>query len=352
MLDFYDKYKHQIDRILFFALITIGVFAFFTVLFSYIAPFFIGLVIALIMNPLINLMVKRLKLKRWLASLLSLIIFIAAMSSLGVWLVMTLFRQVGSFLETAPLLFDDALADANQWIEGVSEYLPEGWYIPDIQGMIVAAGTAFIDGGVAGQAIGIVGNVPMFLINLILAIVSAYFFMADREKIFNTVRRACPKWIAKQWGITKVGLSRAIVGYFRAQGILMVMVGVISVIGLFILGNPYALLLGLLFAILDFIPMLGPALVLIPWALFSMFLGSYSLGFGLLIIYGVITVARQVLQPKIMGTQMGVHPLAFLMSMFIGFRIFGLVGFIVGPSLLILFKAVKEADQDALYRRD
>ena len=350
MLDFYDRYKQRIDRIMFFVLITVGVFAFFTVLFSYIAPFVIGLLIALIMNPVVNLMVKRMKLKRWLASLLSLLIFIAAMSSLGVWLVMTLFRQVVSFIETAPLLFDTVLVDANLWIEMMSDNLPEGWYIPDIQGMIVAAGSAFLDAGVAEQAIGFVGNVPMFLINLILAIVSAYFFMSDREAIFGNVRRACPKWIGEQWGITKVGLSHAIVGYFRAQGILMVMVGVISIIGLFILGNPYALLLGLLFAILDFIPMLGPALVLIPWALFSMITGSFSLGFGLLIIYGVITVARQVLQPKIMGTQMGVHPLAFLMSMFIGFRIFGIVGFIVGPSLLILFKAVKEADQNALHR--
>ena len=352
MLDFYDRYKQQIDRILFFALITFGVFAFFTVLFSYIAPFVVGLVIALIMNPLVNLAVKRTKLKRWLASLLSLLVFIAAMSSLGVWIIMTLFRQVVSFIETAPLLFDTVLEEANLWIERMSDYLPEGWYIPDIQGMIVAAGTAFFDAGMAGQALGLVGNVPMFLVNLILAIVSAYFFMADRETIFGLFRRSCPKWIAEQWGITKVGLSHAIVGYFRAQGILMAMVGVISIIGLFILRNPYALLIGLLFAILDFIPMLGPALVLLPWAIFSMIVGSYSLGFGLLIIYGIITVARQVLQPKIMGTQMGVHPLAFLMSMFVGFRIFGLVGFVVGPSLLILFKAVKEADQNALHRRD
>ena len=349
MLDFYYRYKQLINRILFFALVTVGVSAFFTVLFSYIAPFFVGLVIALIMNPLVNLAVKRTKLTRWLASLLALLLFIAAMSSLGVLIVMTLVRQVVSFIETAPILFETVLADANLWIERMSDNLPEGWYIPDIQGMVVAAGTAFIDGGMAGQALGFVGNVPMFLVNLILTVVSAYFFLADREKIFGLVRRTCPKWIAEQWSITKAGLSHAIAGFFRAQVILMVMVGVISIIGLFILRNPYALLLGLLFAILDFIPMLGPALVLIPWALFSMLLGSYSLGFGLLIIYGVITVARQVLQPKIMGTQMGVHPLAFLMSMFIGFRIFGLVGFVVGPSLLILFKAVKEADQNALH---
>ena len=350
MLDFYDRYKPQIHRIMFFVLITVGVFAFFSILLSYIAPFFVGLIIAFVINPLAKLMVRRLKLQLWLAALLSLIIFIVAMSSLGVWIVMLFIRQVVSFFETAPLLFEEVLVDANLWIERMSGYLPDGWYIPDMQGMLAAAGTAILDGGVAGQAIGFVGNVPMFVINLILTIVSAYFFVADREVIFNTVRRACPKWIAEQWTITKVGLSRAIVGFFKAQAILMVVIGAISVVGLLILGIPYALLIGILFAILDFIPMLGPAMVLIPWALFSMILGSYSLGFGLLILYGAQTVARQVLQPKIMGTQMGVHPLAFLISMFVGFRIFGIIGFVVGPSLLILFKAVKEADQDALYR--
>ena len=350
MLDIYDRYKQQIDRVMFFVLILFGVLVFFNVLLSYVAPFFVGLVIALIINPLVNLMVTRLKMQRWLASLISLLVFIATLSSIGVWIVMLLFRQVVSFFETAPLLFSEFLVDANVWIDEMSEHLPEGWYIPDIEGMIVAAGSAFLDGGIAGQAIGFVGNVPMLLINLILTLVSAYFFVADRDVIFDTVRRACPKWIMHQWGITKVGLTRAIVGYFRAQAILMVMIGALSVLGLLILGNPYALLFGLLFAILDFIPMLGPAIVLIPWALYSMFIGSYSLGFGLLILYGAQTVARQVLQPKIMGDQMGVHPLAFLMSMFVGFRIIGIIGFIVGPSLLILFKAVKEADQDALYR--
>ena len=350
MIDVYYRYKQQIDRVMFFVLITVGVLVFFNTLLSYVAPFFVGLVIALIINPLVNLLVRRLKMKRWLASLISLLILIAAVSSIGVWIVTLLFRQVVSFFETAPLLFDEFLVNANLWIEEMSEHLPEGWYFPDIEGMIVAAGAAFLDGGFAGQAIGFVGNVPMLLINVILTIVSAYFFAADRELIFSTVGRAFPKWIKHQWAITKAGLTRAIGGYFRAQAILMVMIGTISVIGLLILGNPYALLLGLMFAVLDFIPMLGPAIVLVPWALYSMFIGSYSLGFGLLILYGAQTVARQVLQPKIMGDQMGVHPLAFLMSMFVGFNVIGLIGFVVGPSLLILFKAVKEADQDALYR--
>ena len=353
MIDVYYRHKKQIDRVLFFALITVSVFLFFTALFDFLAPFFFGLLIALLMNPLVNFLMNKMKMKRWLASLLSLLIFMAAMSSMGVWLISTLFRQVGEFIESAPTHVEEIvrmLEDGNLWLERASESLPEGWYMPDIQELGIAAVTAFIDGGLAGQAISMVGNVPNLFINVILALVSAYFFMSDRERIFKSMRNACPKWIAGQWGITKAGLRKAMAGYFKAQAILMVMVGVISITGLLILGNDYALFVGLLLSILDFLPILGPAVVLLPWALISLVIGNFHQAIGLVVIYGVITIARQVLQPKIMGSQMGVHPLASLMSIFIGFRIFGLLGFILGPSLLMIFKAVKEANQDALYQ--
>ena len=350
MMEFYQKRKSLVDRILFIALITVAVYAFFTVLFEYIGPFFVGLLIALVLNPLVNLSVRKLRLKRWLASLLCLFVFIAAMSSLGVWVVSAIVGQAVSFFETAPPLLEELLATADRWLLDMSDHLPEGWYIPDMQGMAMAAGAAFLDGGMAVQAIGIVGNVPYFIVNLILALVSAYFFMADRERIFSKVKSIVPKWVEWQWSITKAGLSRAVSGYFKAQAILMLMVGLISAIGLAILRNPFALLLGLLLAVLDFVPMLGPSLVLLPWAIVSFISGEIGYGIGLLVINGVITVARQVLQPKIMGAQMGVHPLALLMSMFIGFRVFGIIGFAVGPSLLVIVKAVKEANQDALHK--
>ena len=146
---------------------------------------------------------------------------------------------------------------------------------------------------------------------------------------------------------TRIGLVRAMGGYFRAQYILMAMSGIISIIGLMILRNDYALLIGLLLAALDFLPILGVGAVLLPWALISVIMGNVNQAIGLAVIYGVITISRQVLQPKILGAQMGTHPLASLMSIFIGFRIFGLLGLIIGPSLLMIFIAIKEVDTDA-----
>ena len=347
MKDFYQTYKRNIDRAAFLILISIVVYAFFTVFFAFLAPFFFGLIIALLMEPLIRFIVKRMKWKRWVASLLCVLIFLAIISSLGAWLVTTLIRQVSAFVESAPYNieeFSDRLSELNIRLQRVEDSLPEGWYIPPIEDMAMSLVTTLFGEGMRDHGMRIATVIPNFFLNTLLMLISAYFFMADRETIFNAMRKACPVWISKQMAQTRKGLSRAMGGYFRAQYILMAMVGIISIAGLLILGNQYALLVGLLVAILDFLPILGAGAVLIPWALISLVMGNLHHAIGLGIIYGVITITRQVMQPKILGDQMGAHPLASLMSIFIGFRMFGLLGLVIGPSLLMIFIAIFETD--------
>jgi len=343
MYEFYLRNKKIIDRITFIILITLSVYAFFTVLFTFLAPFFFGLLIALLMEPLIRLLTKRFNWRRWIASLVSLLLFIAAFSSLGVWLISTLVRQIINFVASAPAHAEDIasrMEDMNLWLERLTDMLPETWVLPDIEEIIITAVTTMFGGLVREQGMGILVGVPDVFVIIILALVSAYFFMADRENIFSFVARNTPLWIKAQVNQTKSGLSKAVGGYFRAQYILMTIVGIISIIGLLLLGNPYALLLGVLFAILDFFPILGAGTVLVPWAIISALMGNINQAIALAIIYVIITITRQVLQPKILGAQMGAHPLASLMSIFIGFRIFGLLGFIIGPSLLMIIIAV------------
>ncbi|MCL2840484.1 MAG: sporulation integral membrane protein YtvI [Defluviitaleaceae bacterium] len=348
MHEFYFRNQKKVDMILFVALVAITAILFFRVLFPFLSPFFFGLIIALLMEPLVKFFVNRFKFKRWIASLLCLAIFLAAMGSLGVWLVNTLARQVIAFEESAPAHVEEIvtrLEEANQWLDGFGErVLPANVQIPNIEEMALSIVSTLISGFGGDQGIQAVTNVVDFFINLVLAFVSAYFFMADRKRIFRTVRDALPKWVRNQADKSKAGLTRALGGYFRAQGILMAVVAIISISGLLIMRNPYALLLGLLFAVLDFLPILGPTLILLPWALISLVMGDIQQAIGLTVIFGVITVTRQVLQPKILGAQMGAHPLASLMSIFIGFRIFGLLGFIIGPTLLMIFIAIHEAN--------
>jgi len=316
------------------------------------APFFFGLLIALIMEPLVRLLVNRFKWKRWIAAWVCLLLFILATGSLGVWVIVTLFRQMSAFVTSAPEHIEVMAARLNEsaavWMARLDEIMPNEWQLPDLQEILVPAITALFGGDILDQAVNFATSVPNFFIGLLLALVSAYFFMADRKIIFKTVRDSCPPWLRGHLRQTRAGLSRAVGGYFRAQYILMTMVGIISIIGLLILRSPYALLLGLLLAALDFLPILGPALIIFPWVLISLLSGNFHMAIGLGLIYGVITITRQVLQPKILGAQMGAHPLASLMSIFIGFRVFGLLGLVIGPSLLMVFIAVRERSNEEL----
>ena len=345
MQNFFETHKQTLDRLAFFAVITLIVWLFFTVFFGLLAPFFFGLIIAVIMEPLIRLMVNRFRWKRGIASILCVLLFLAIMGSIGVWIILTLIRQVTAFVastdENVGEILSAAGTAAADLLARVEAMLPETWTMPDMQEIITPAITSLFDGGF-GQVVDIATAVPNFFIGIILALVSSYFFMADRKLIFATIRKSCPKWLVGHMSETRAGLSRAVGGYIRAQYILMTMVGIISIVGLLILRSPFALLMGLIMAALDFLPILGPAIIILPWILISLLAGDTHMAIGLGVIYGVITVTRQVLQPKILGDQMGAHPLASLMSMFIGLRVFGLLGLIIGPSLLMIFIAIRE----------
>jgi sporulation integral membrane protein YtvI len=346
MYEIYSRNKQLIDRLAFFALITLLVYSLFTFLWVYLSPFFFGLIIALIMEPLIRLMLKRLQFKRWLAALICLLIFMTAAASLGAWVVNTLIRQIGTFVESAPTYIEDIVYRADAWLTRFTDNLPDTMTIPDLQDVLLSVVMGLFGDMVQDQAPRWAAAVPDFLINVILVLVSAYFFMADRERIFSAVAKNCPKGLAKHFNQTGKSFSKALKGYLRAQYILMSMVGIIGIIGLLIIQSPFALLLGLLLAVLDFLPIVGAGSVLIPWSLMSFVMGNPRQGVSLLIIYGIITVTRQVLQPKILGDQIGIHPLVSLMSIFIGFRLFGLLGLIIGPTLVMLLVAARQGEQE------
>lgn len=352
MREFYREHKPRIDRLLFIAIIIAAFYLVFGLFFAYVAPFFFGLIIALVMEPLNRLLTNKIGIMRWISSVICLILFIAAFASLGVWLFSTLARQATAFVEAAPMHIagiSRQLDDANLWLDEISERLPEGVYIPPVEELVPAAAAFIFGDGMGVSGLRTIGNVGDYLLTVVLALVSAYFFMADSKKILAFCRDACPKWLLKQLRHTKTGLVRAVGGFFRAQGIIMFFVGIISVIGLMLMGSPYALLLGILFAVLDFFPVLGPGLILIPWMLLSLVMGNWVQALWLAIIYAAVIIFRHVFQPKILGTQMGAHPLATLIAIYIGFRVFGFLGLIIGPVILMIYVVLRESgDEECL----
>ena len=127
------------------------------------------------------------------------------------------------------------------------------------------------------------------------------------------------------------------------------MTGLITGVGLTILGNQYALVLGISAAILDLIPIIGPALIFFPWILYNLILGEISHGISLLILYIILAAVRSGSEGKVMGENLGIYPLSTMIALYVGFRVLGTIGFILGPALLVIIKAIIQADLISIY---
>ena len=138
------------------------------------------------------------------------------------------------------------------------------------------------------------------------------------------------------WRIGK-NIGRAGGRYLKAQGEIMLVVGLVCVLGLWILGNPHFLLWGLLIGFLDALPVLGVGIVLIPWALLWLIRGNYWLALGYLILFLVADLVRQFLEPKILGKEIGLHPALMLASVYGGIFLYGVAGFVLGPVTVLIY---------------
>ena len=114
-------------------------------------------------------------------------------------------------------------------------------------------------------------------------------------------------------------------------------------LGLSILGVPYTTLLSLLIVVVDILPILGTGSVLVPWAVIAILQDSSTLGVGLIILFVVITVVRRIVEPKVYSANLGLTPLAALVSLYIGLKVLGVAGLFIGPALVIVYETLKKA---------
>ena len=138
-------------------------------------------------------------------------------------------------------------------------------------------------------------------------------------------------------------MKASVLGYLKTQLILMGFVFIVTLIGMLVLHSPHPLLLSILIAIIDALPFFGSGFILWPGAIYFFTRGNTFLAIGYLALYGIIQITRQILQPKILGPQIGLHPLLTLFSMYFGFKCIGVFGLILGPIVAVVLKALFHA---------
>lgn len=179
---------------------------------------------------------------------------------------------------------------------------------------------------------------PRALIFTLVSVISAFYFSMDLNNVNKGVLSILPKKWQTVGKKTKNTLFITGLKYLRAYLTIMLIVFSLLLIGFFMLKVKYAFIISLVCALVDFLPVLGVGSVLIPWSIASFAMGNLKLGIGLIVLYLVIAVIRQIIEPKIVGKNFGIHPLLTLFSMYLGLSFFGIFGMILGPLAAAVIK--------------
>lgn len=310
----------------------------------YFMPFVIGAIIAWIASPLVRFFEKKLKVKRKAGSAFVIISVIALVILAGYLLGAKLIEETIDFIGEVPQMWEgvqEDFAEIGEKLENASRYLPEGLrnaIINITRNVDKYLGDLF--GGLSTPTIEALSrfakNLPTILIAIIMCLLSAYFFVADREYVSNLLKKALPESVLGRWDMIKRGFTRAVGGYFKAQLKIEVWMYFLLGIGFSILKVRYAFFIAIGVAFLDLLPFFGTGTVLIPWAVIKFLSGDYKMVIGLLIIWGVGQLARQLIQPKIVGESVGLSPIPTLILLYIGYKVAGVFGMIIAVPIGII----------------
>ena len=315
-----------------------------------VTPFILGGLLAALMEPLVSYLEKRLHMKRGLAAFLTLIsimAFFVAIIAIGISRLtveaVKLSKELPGYIQIISTYFKGFFAEFKafyntspitpQLLDGISQ---------GFSGLVT--GLTNLTSGATNFFVNTATVLPDLIILLIISLLAAFFFSRDRQVIANIAARLLPTSVYEVTQAISEDMGKAIFGYIRAQLTLVLITAVQTVVGLYLLGIDYAITMGIVVGVVDILPVLGSGSVLIPWLLFELFTGNISLAIGLGVVYAFIVVVRQILEPKVVADNLGIHPLATLISIYVGYKLFGFLGLILGPFLLVVIKAASRAN--------
>ena len=307
-------------------------------------PFVIGWIIALIASPVVRFFEEKLKVKRKGASVIVIVAVLAAVIMLVYAIVSKLIQEAIGFINELPMLWEGIMAELNQVaanLQGVYNRLPADMQ-STIENIVQAVGNYFSDrmedaGTPTFEAVGNVAKqLPEIFLGAIMCILSAYFFVADKSYMADVAKKYVPDSVRYRFDLIRRSLRNAVGGYFKAQLKIECWVYILLVIGLLALHVRYVFLVALGIAFMDLLPVFGTGTIMIPWAIVEILSKNYKMAVGLLIVWCVGQLVRQMIQPKIVGDSMGMDAIPTLFLLFIGYKAAGVLGMILAVPIGII----------------
>lgn len=353
-----EKKQAFIINVLYYGIILVFVYFGLKFLLPILLPFLVAFIIVWVLKQAADWLAERFSCARKPILLGILTVFYLLLGFLLFRLSVSVVPAIGNFILKLPsiyenqmlpaihelyLMFDDTLASTSPHIGQQVEQTVEqtlaslGTFITESSGSIVKLLT--------GYAV----SIPSVTIKIILAIVSSYFIAGDYDYVVGLVLKVLPASWRHQVQHVAEQTRHIIFIFLKSYSLLMSITFVELLVGFILLKIPYAAVLALSIAVFDILPVLGTGGILIPWAIIAAVLGRYKMAAGVAVLYFIITALRNSLEPRVVGKQIGLHPLATLVSMFVGagmFGVVGLFGFPVVLSVIVKMRSLEGAESE------
>ena len=329
----------------------------------FLMPLIVAWIVAMIANPIIRFLEKRIKIMRKHGSALVIILVLAALIAAFYGLAVLVASQFSSWVTELPEVYDSV----TQNLQHLFRLLHQKYNIipADVklafdqrENMLDSYIQKAIDGllkmvksGSLSKVSSLASSLMDFLVYAILTILASYFMTVEKDHFTKLLQEKTPAGVQRIWDKIKKIFIRAIGGYFKAHFQIMIVIFFITVIPFAFMGISYSGLLAVVIAIVDFLPFFGAGTVLVPWAVYRLVTGSYTYAAILFVIYVVVLIVRQALGPKLIGDNIGTSPFETLVFMLVGYRLAGMLGLIVGiPVGMILVECYREGMFDDYIR--
>ena len=314
-------------------------------------PFIFGWFLATLANPLVRFFEEKLKIKRKAGSVLVIIIVISGICFLLYGVGQRLVREILGLLHVMPGMWQEIriefIAFSKKWSKVIDslpiEVVETAESIGDSIGSRMGVLVGELSMPTADAVSAFAGNIPGIVIAAIMCLLSAYFFVAEKEYVPTVLKKIIPVSWRKRCLLLKQTTIDVMLGYLKAQLKIEIWIYLLLTVGLVLLKVRYGYLIAIPIAILDILPVLGTGAIMIPWALFKFLSGDYIFALGIFVIWAVGLVLRQVIQPKIVGDVLGMEPIPTLILLYVGYKLAGVVGMIVAVPFGILILAMNEA---------
>lgn len=349
----------RLFRFAFISIVVIGTMVAAFYLLPYVYPFIIAWVISYAIQPFVAWLNVRVKLPRWLSIMLALMVYFGAAIIILAAAITKLIRELVHLTSTIEVqllhwkkafihwsqqeYIQNLISEINSFSTNNSGY---GYTVTKNIDNTTAKISEFITSmisGLLGSIVNIITSLPNIAFIIGVVLLAAFFISQHWDLYRERIKNYIPLDYRVTSGMVRGDLQKAFFGYLRAQLIFIFVTASLVFIGLLILRVDSPFIYALFIGIVDFLPYLGAGTIMLPWSIYLLVTGNLQLGLGLAVLYAVILVVRQIIEPKILATSVGLKPLPMLISLFVGLKMFGVLGFIIGPIFLVVTGAIYRA---------